>query len=79
MTDEQLEQLKQKQFEMAINGDVRMLIWLGKQYLKQRDLPDPMENWDKPFNEIVFAECDDNKCKCKDCNTKVGINMNGLG
>ena len=39
MTDGQLEQLKQKQFEMAINGDVRMLIWLGKQYLGQSDIP----------------------------------------
>lgn len=29
--------LKRKQFEMAMGGNITMLIWLGKQYLGQRD------------------------------------------
>ncbi len=29
--------LRRKQYEMAMNGNVTMLIWLGKQYLGQAD------------------------------------------
>lgn len=29
--------LRRKQFEIALNGNVGMLIWLGKQYLGQTD------------------------------------------
>ena len=29
--------LRRKQFEVAMNGNVAMLIWLGKQYLGQAD------------------------------------------
>lgn len=29
--------LKRKQFEMALNGDRTMLVWLGKTILKQKD------------------------------------------
>jgi hypothetical protein len=29
--------LKRKQYEMAMNGNVTMLIWLGKQYLGQTE------------------------------------------
>lgn len=29
--------LRRKQFEVAMGGNVSMLIWLGKQYLDQRD------------------------------------------
>lgn len=29
--------LRRKQWEMAINGNVTMLVWLGKQYLGQTD------------------------------------------
>ena len=67
MTDEQKDELREKQWELAMNGDVRMLVWLGKQYLKQRDIPDPMENWDRPISGIRFSECNDKNCKCKDC------------
>ena len=31
------ELLRAKQFEMVMNGNVTMAIWLGKQYLGQRD------------------------------------------
>lgn len=30
--------LKRKQVEIALNGNIPMLIWLGKQYLEQRDV-----------------------------------------
>ena len=38
--------------EKAIQGDVRMLIWMGKQYLDQKDQPTDEENtaplpWDE--------------------------------
>jgi hypothetical protein len=29
--------LRRKQFDVAMNGNINMLIWLGKQYLEQRD------------------------------------------
>ena len=29
------DQLKQMQWDVAMNGNVKMLIWLGKQYLGQ--------------------------------------------
>ncbi len=29
--------LRQKQYELAMSGNVTMLIWLGKQYLDQKD------------------------------------------
>lgn len=32
--------LKRKQVELALGGNVSMLIWLGKQYLEQRDRQD---------------------------------------
>ena len=34
---EGVELLRAKQFEMVMNGNVTMAIWLGKQYLGQRD------------------------------------------
>ena len=40
MTDEEKVALREKQWTMAMNGDVRMLIWLGKQYLGQKETPD---------------------------------------
>lgn len=32
--------LKRKQYEMAMGGNITMLIWLGKQYLEQSDKVD---------------------------------------
>ena len=49
---EQLIELRQKQFEMAINGDVRMLIWLGKQILGQSEKQEITEV--KPIDAILF-------------------------
>lgn len=33
--------LRKAQFELAWGGNCSMLIWLGKQYLGQKDTPDP--------------------------------------
>lgn len=32
--------LRRAQFEKAMNGSDRMLVWLGKQYLNQKEAPD---------------------------------------
>ena len=39
MTEKELIALKEKQWEKAMSGDVKMLIWLGKQYLGLKDSP----------------------------------------
>lgn len=38
------ELLRAKQFESAMSGDKTMLVWLGKQYLEQRDKSDNNNN-----------------------------------
>ena len=73
MDDKEKVELREKQFEMAMNGDVRMLIWLGKQYLNQGENPQKTkdelcEGFDlQVIDDIVFNECDNDKCKCVDC------------
>ncbi|HUX65577.1 MAG TPA: hypothetical protein VMV42_00385 [archaeon] len=48
--------LRRKQFEVAMSGNVGMLVWLGKQYLDQRDKqevtngPDPLAELLKEFS-----------------------------
>ena len=44
LSKKQLVELRKKQFEVAMSGDVRMLIWLGKQYLGQKETPDIMKD-----------------------------------
>ena len=44
--------LRRAQMEKALQGDVRMVIWMGKQYLDQKDSPQDEENtvplpWDE--------------------------------
>jgi len=44
--------LRKAQFEKALAGDCRMQIWLGRQYLDQKDDPNSTENqtvlpWDE--------------------------------
>ena len=36
--------LRKSQFEKALAGDVRMQIWLGRNYLDQKDDPTSIEN-----------------------------------
>ena len=78
---EQLVELRKKQFEMAMDGNVQMLIFLGKQYLGQKDSPefvkeDLCDGFDlveikdtdqRPFTNIVFSECSNKECECVDC------------
>ena len=44
LTIEQKIELRKKQFEVAMTGDCKMLIWLGKQYLDQKDKPELQMN-----------------------------------
>ena len=37
LTNDDKIELRKKQFEIAMEGDVRMLIWLGKNYLGQTE------------------------------------------
>ena len=76
-----LVELRKKQFEMAMDGNVQMLIWLGKQYLGQKDKPEVVtdelcDGFDlveikdtdqRPFKGIVLAECENKECECIDC------------
>jgi uncharacterized protein YoxC len=36
--------LRRAQMEKALAGDVRMLIWMGRQYLDQKDTPEDESN-----------------------------------
>jgi hypothetical protein len=45
--------LRGKQYDLAMDGNVSMLIWLGKQYLDQKEKQD-VTSADKPFNAPVI-------------------------
>lgn len=44
--------LKRKQAQVALDGSVPMLIWLGKQRLGQRDKQESFHNWANPFEKM---------------------------
>lgn len=44
--------LRRKQFEVAMKGNTGMLIWLGKQYLEQRDKSE-INRPDDPLSELL--------------------------
>ena len=52
LTPEEKLALRKAQWEKAMEGDTRMLIFLGKQYLGQKDTPD-MELNDLPTGSNV--------------------------
>ena len=63
MNDKQKIQLREKQWEVAMEGNVQMLIWLGKQYLGQKDTPET--KWENPVDggEFVSVDADGNITK----------------
>jgi hypothetical protein len=48
------ELLRQKQFDTAMSGDKTMLVWLGKQYLEQKERHDITTKDDKLTANNVF-------------------------
>ena len=53
--------LRKAQFELALSGNCSMLIWLGKQYLGQKDAPTPDRgSLPKGFSVKLI---DDGRCK----------------
>ena len=53
-TAEQKIELRRKQWQVAMEGNVQMLIWLGKNILGQKDVADT--NWENPVSGIVFID-----------------------
>lgn len=54
--------LRRRQFELAANGNVTMLVWLGKQYLGQSDKSDIMIDEDRVDKlDILLDQFHDNK------------------
>jgi AraC-like DNA-binding protein len=55
------ERLRRRQVERAMEGSDQMLIWLGKQYLEQRDRSDQrvtLEQWDVVIGEEQASDAD---------------------
>ena len=56
--------LSEAQLKVAMKGNASMLIWLGKQYLNQKDNPMPDEDVNKNYTVILVprkqAESDNN-------------------
>ena len=49
--------LRQLQWKQAERGSVAMLIWLGKQYLGQRDTPET--KWENPVDGVEMVSLDE--------------------
>lgn len=55
------ERLRRRQVERAMEGSDQMLIWLGKQYLEQRDRSDQhvtLETWDVVIGGEASGDAD---------------------
>lgn len=48
--------LRQKQYKVALDGDVTMLIWLGKQHLSQKQNPDGVIPGEKLSIEVIYED-----------------------
>jgi len=48
--------IRRKQFARANKGSDTMLIWLGKQYLGQKDKVEHGNDTDKPFNLVYMTD-----------------------
>ena len=44
MDEQKKKELEDKQWEVAMDGNIQMLIWLGKQYLGQSDNPNDVND-----------------------------------
>ena len=53
-TAEQKIELRRKQWQVAMEGNVQMLIWLGKNILGQKDVAD--SKWENPIDGVVFID-----------------------
>ena len=53
LTPEEKLALRKAQWEKAMEGDTKMLIFLGKQYLGQKDIPET--NFNRPFSGVEFV------------------------
>ena len=51
---ETISNLRQKQIEVALKGNVSMLIWLGKQWLGQSEKAEVQMN--RPIEEVEYLE-----------------------
>lgn len=51
--------LRRKQRDVALKGSVPMLIWLGKQFLGQKDEPEEAEDWEDTNSYFGKAGLDD--------------------
>lgn len=47
--------LRLAQYKVALAGNVAMLVWLGKQYLNQKDLPNDSQQFNKTLGEFLGA------------------------
>ena len=54
ISDEDKDNILRLQIMKAEQGDTRMLIWLGKQYLGQKDQPTELAI--RPISDVVFVE-----------------------
>ena len=52
LTAEEKLQLRLAQWEKAMDGDTKMLIFLGKQYLGQKDTPHENDMFDGEFRGV---------------------------
>ena len=55
LTAEEKVVLRKAQWEKAMDGDTRMLIFLGKQYLGQKDTPHENDDFDLGFRGVEFV------------------------
>ena len=55
LTAEEKVVLRKAQWEKAMAGDTRMLIFLGKQYLGQKDSPHENDDFDLGFRGVEFV------------------------
>ena len=55
LTPEEKLALRKAQWEKAMAGDTKMLIFLGKQYLGQKDTPNENDEFDLGFRGVEFV------------------------